>query len=196
MEVLDFVGTLSDCGSGSGDSSGYGDGYGSGSGSGDGYGTAVDIKSISYANRVYEIFTIDDVPTIILCTHGNYAKGCIVHKDLTTTPCYIAKAENIFAHGTTLKEAQEALNEKLYKKMPVEERVSSFIENFKVGEQYPVLQFYEWHGRLTGSCKAGRDAFAKDHGIDLSGTMTVEEFIRLTEHAYGGEVIRQIAERL
>lgn len=56
---------------------------------------------------------------------------------------------------------------------------------------------YEWHHRLTGSCELGRRQFAKDKGIDIEhGSMTVTEFIELTENAYGGEVIRHLKERL
>lgn len=42
----------------------------------------------------------------------------------------------------------------------------------------------------------GRNEFARDHGIDLENdAMTPEEFIKLTENAYGREVIRQLKER-
>jgi hypothetical protein len=42
---------------------------------------------------------------------------------------------------------------------------------------------------------AGRNAFARDHGIDiLSDSFTVREFINLTKYAYGRDAIRQLAE--
>ena len=60
--------------------------------------------------------------------------------------------------------------------------------------RYPAKDLYEWHHTLTGSCDAGRRAFAKEHDIDLtSTTLTVEEFISLTRNAYGGDVIKQLA---
>ena len=35
---------------------------------------------------------------------------------------------------------------------------------------------------------------ADEHGVDLDGEMTVDEFIALTEDEYGGEVIRRLRE--
>ena len=61
--------------------------------------------------------------------------------------------------------------------------------------KYPNEEFFVWHNRLTGSCEMGRKAFAAEHGIDMSATSTVEAFIELTKNAYGGSVIRQLAER-
>ena len=41
----------------------------------------------------------------------------------------------------------------------------------------------------------GRKSFAKDHNIDIDhDEMTVEEFIKLTENAYGGGTIRKLRE--
>lgn len=58
-----------------------------------------------------------------------------------------------------------------------------------------MAEFYDWHHRLTGSCAQGRDAFARDHGLSMTGAMTPEEFIRLTCNAYGGAIIRKLAGR-
>lgn len=38
----------------------------------------------------------------------------------------------------------------------------------------------------------GRQQFAKDHGVDLEGEMTVEEFIALTQNAFGRKIIRRL----
>lgn len=43
----------------------------------------------------------------------------------------------------------------------------------------------------------GRNQFAADHGIDVdTATYTPEEFIALTENAYGGSVIRRLKEAM
>lgn len=174
-------------GYGYGSGSGYGDGDGSGSGYGDGYGTY--IKSIN-GNTVYRV---DNVPTLIDHVHGNIARGHILSSDLTLSPCYVAKSGDLFAHGETLREAMQALNEKLFEDMPVEERIEAFLKAFPGDGKYPVKAFFDWHNRLTGSCEMGRKAFARDHGIDIENSeMTVDEFIRLTRNAYGGEVIREL----
>ena len=77
--------------------------------------------------------------------------------------------------------------------MNEEERIEAFWNCHNKTDKYPVKDFYDWHHKLTGSCEMGRNEFAKDHGIDLDNDMmTVDEFIKLTENAYGGEIIRKL----
>ena len=174
-------------GSGSGWGSGEGLGWGSGEGSGSGV-TQVDGKNV---------YQIDGTPTLIYSIRGNVAHGAILNGDLTLTPCYVVKQDNLFAHGGTLRAAMEALRDKLFEDMPEEERISAFLAETESRKKYPNQHFYDWHHRLTGSCDMGRKAFAKDHGIDVeNGTMTLEEFLELTENSYGGDVIRHVQERL
>lgn len=164
-------------GSGSGDGSGYGSGDGSG------------IKRF-HGETVYRI---DGVNTLIRSVRGNTAHGAIVNNDLTATPCYIVKQDNIFAHGKTLREAMEALRDKLFEDMPEEERIAMFLSETDRGKTYPTQYFYDWHHRLTGSCDIGRKQFARDHGVDLErGMMTLTEFLKLTKDAYGRDVIRKV----
>lgn len=198
-------------GSGEGDGSGYGDGYyygdGSGSDSGDGYGSGCgsgcgytygDGSGYGNGNGIKSIngesvHLIDDTPTIIKQIHGNIAKGAILQEDLTLTPCYIVKNGDMFAHGETLRKAQEALRDKLFEDMSEEERIDAFLSEIKPKTEYPVMIFFNWHHRLTGSCEMGRTAFAKDHGFDLNkDTITLEGFLELTKNAYGGSVIRKV----
>ena len=183
-------------GSGSGDGyafgdcygSGYGSGYGDydGSGFGDCYGS--NLKSINGK----KIYMIDGIAITISHIHGNIAKGTIVNRDLTETPCYIVKEGKYFAHGKTLTEAHGALQEKLFYEMPTKERIVAFWECHKKGIKYPTKDFFEWHHKLTGSCLMGRQQFAKDHDVDLEGDMTVEEFIALTRNAFGGDIIKKL----
>ena len=168
---------------------GYGSGSGSGYGSGDGDGYC--IAEIN-GRKVYRV---DDVPTIFTSIHGNVAKGFILQSDLTETPCYVVKGNNLFAHGKDLHEAMAALTEKMFDDMPEEERIAEFIKAHPDKRAlYTHKDLYDWHHRLTGSCVAGRNAFAKDHGIDMDGSCTVEYFIKLTKNAYGGSTIRKLDE--
>ena len=173
-------------GHGSGSGSGYGDGsgYGSGYGDGSGYG----IASINHL----PVFVVDDIPTAFSKIKGNVAKGYIVKNDLTLTPCFLVKSGSTFAHGATLREAMEALRDKLFEDMPEEERIQAFVREHPPGVPIPNRQLFGWHHRLTGSCLMGRNEFVARHGIDLDGSTTPEEFVRLTEHAYGGDVIRKL----
>ena len=184
IKILEFI----SYGYGSGDGSGYGYGYGYSDGSGSCYGDS--LKSIS-GEKVY---MVDGIATTISHIHGNTAKGTIVNNDLTETPCYIVKEGKYFAHGKTLAEANAALQDKLFEVMPTEERIVAFWECHKKGVKYPTKDFFEWHHKLTGSCLMGRQQFAKDHGVDLEGEMTVEEFIALTKNAFGGDIIKRLEE--
>ena len=190
------------CGDGSGDGSGYGSsyghGYGDGSGndsgsgnsfgSGNGFGYGSGLKSINSK----KIYMVDDIAITISHIHGNAAKGTIINNDLTETPCYIVKEGKYFAHGKTLAEANAALQDKLFDKMPVEKRIAAFWTCHKRGIKYPTKDFFEWHHKLTGRCLMGRQQFAKDHDVDLNGEMTVEEFIALTKNAFGGDIIKRL----
>ena len=120
-----------------------------------------------------------------------------MNNDLTTENCFIAKGQNKFAHGKTFAEAQKALQDKIFDDMDPEEKIDLFLEEFKLDVKYPAKIFYEWHHKLTGSCEFGRNAFIRNHGIDLeNGKYTVKEFIDITKHDYGGDIIRQIEERV
>ena len=112
----------------SGDGSGYGQGsgtcsgdcYGCGSGCGDGFGF-VDGRGTGYIPTIMfnevPVMTnikslngnivdyINDVPVIITHILDNFAAGFIVKNDLTLSPCFIAKVNDSFIYGTTLKEA-------------------------------------------------------------------------------------------
>ena len=160
----------------------------SGDGSGDGFGFGDGIKSFN--GKIVHI--IDNVPTIIDHVHKNIAKGHIVMNDLTTKPCYIVKQNGMFAHGTTLRDAITAIRDKLFDDMSVEDRISAFVTEHKGNTPYPNKDLYDWHHRLTRSCDMGREAFITNHGLSLDGKTTVEEFIRLTENEYGGDIIKKL----
>ena len=168
-------------------------GDGSGDGYGYGYGSGYGIKSING----YPVCRIDNVYTVVYQLHGDIAKGAILNNDLSLVPCYVVKQDGVFAHGGTLHEAQGALISKLFDTLPEAERIEAFCEEFKnLDAVYPVRTFFEWHHRLTGSCEAGRRAFAKDHTLDIeNGSMSVWEFLNLTKDAYGGSTIRKVLKR-
>ena len=177
-------------GDGDGDGSGYGDGDGYGSGSGYGDGDGDGLKSI--INK--KIYKIDGVNTIFEHINKNVAKGKIVNGDLTTEDCYIVKGNNMFAHGETIKKAMQALQEKIYDNLDVDEAIAKFKEKFKQkNRKYKASDFYLWHHILTGSCEQGRNNFCKNNGIDLeNGRYTVLEFIKITENSYCGNIIKRL----
>ena len=176
-------------GYGSGSGSSDGDGYGSGSGYGYGYGYGSGLKS--YNHR--KVYYIDDEPTLIDSVRGMVAKGYLVNRDKTLTPCYIVRHGNSFAHGASLKDAARDALAKHMQEMPEEERIAEFIKAHPdVSATYPCEDLFRWHNTLTGSCEFGRRQFCKDNGIDLNGRYTVLFFLNVTKNAYGGEVIKSL----
>ncbi len=199
----DGSGDGSGYGDGSGSGSGYGYGYGSGSGygsgygygSGDGYGDGSGDGIKSFNGE--PVYRIDGVNTLIRSVRGNTAHGAILNSDLMLTLCYIVKQDGFFAHGETLREAMEALREKLFEDMPEDERIDTFLRETDREKAYPTQYFYGWHHRLTGSCDMGRKQFARENGVDLEhGMMTLTEFLELTKNAYGGDVIRKTISKM
>ena len=186
--------TVSDgYGSGSGSGDGDGDGYGSGSGCGDGsgYGCGSGYGIKSFNSR--PVHMIDNTKTIITHVHGNIAKGFILNSDLTTTPTYVVRGGDQFAHGASLRQAMSALQDKLFEDMPQEERIAAFIKAHPDPDKpYPNQELFDWHHRLTGSCLQGREAFVKSHGLTLDGETTVTAFIALCRNSYGSSVIRAL----
>ena len=194
MDILKIKQFLSDNGYGfsNGNVDGFGSGNGYGSSNGYGFSSGRGIKSING----YDVYRVDDTPTIFTHIHGNVAKGYILEKNVILKPCYIVKGNGYFAHGETLKEAQFALEEKIIDDMDIEEKIKLFKEKFSdVNKKYTVKDFYQWHHNLTGSCEMGRKSFANSHNINIDNDMmTVKEFIKLTENAYCGEVIKKLKE--
>ena len=172
------------CGDGSGDGSGNGDG--NGYGSGNGYGGVKEING-------HAVYVIDEMRTIIPSSHGNVAQGFILEHNTKLVPCYIAKDNNHFAHGKTLREAFSSLQEKLYDDSTEEERIRAFKRKFpSYDTKYSNQDLFVYHHVLTGSCRMGRESFANSRGISLSDKTTVREFVQLTKDAYGGDIIKKL----
>lgn len=168
-----------DCGSGSLYCTGSGKGYGDG------------IKEINGK----EIYMVDNIPTIFKSIRNNIAKGFIVKNDLQFEPCYIVKENNHFAHGDTLKDAFMSLQEKLYDDSTEEERIEAFKKQFpEYDVKYDNMDLFVYHHVLTGSCRMGREAFMSNKGLSLDGKTSVREFVKLTQDAYGGDIIKKLPE--
>ena len=171
-----------------------GDGYGIGFSDGRGYGCAYGVNS-NYKIKTLNgqmVDMIDGISTILTKITGNVAKGFIIRPDFSLVPTFVCKQDNIFAHGETLHKAREALLEKLFNNMPTKERIEAFCAEFKPRVKRPVMDFFSWHHRLTGSCEKGRREFARQYNIDIDhDEITPEEFFALTCDSYGSDIIRQ-----
>ena len=170
-------------GYGDGDGSGYGDGDGYGYGSGDG------IKVFN-GDKVY---LVDNILTIFISIRGNIARGYILQSDLQLKPCFIVKENNKFAHGDTLRDAFNSLQEKLYDDSTEEERIEAFKKKFpEYDVKYDNGDLFTYHHVLTGSCRMGRESFVSDRGLSLDGKTSIREFVELTKNAYGGDIIKKL----
>jgi len=185
------------CGCGDGDGCGYGDGdgdgcgYGNGNGDGDGDGGGFKLMVF----RAKPVYYVDDIPCVFISIHGSCARVEVIDAiNFKTKQQYIFKFNNAFAHGETIKKARDDAERKYYASLDTEQALIFFKEKFKPAVKYPNADFYHWHSILTGSCDSGKNMWMQQHGIELSGTMTVEEFIELTKDSYGGKVIQQLAE--
>lgn len=184
---------------GDGDDDGYGSGYGNGSGygygNGSGYGFCSGYDSCTdiIMFNVEKIYLIDGVPTIIKKIKKQIAKGFILKADLTLQPCYVAKVDNRYAHGNTIKEAVKQAKEKAFELLPEDDRIKKFWECHNLTDRYPARDMYEWHHILTGSCEMGRSQFVREKGVDLErDTFTVDEFVEMCKDRYCGEIIKKL----
>lgn len=177
----------------SGSGYGYGKGYGFGSGYGYGSGLSYDNRFIKKFKN-HQVNLIDDIPTIITNIKLNVAKGFILNDDFTLEPTYVVKGRNMFAHGKNLREAREALSDKIIDKMNIEDKIEEFKKHFnKSGlKKYSGHEFFKWHNLLTGSCLQGRENFVKNNKLDLDKAYSVQEFIELTKNAFGGKIIKRL----
>ena len=173
---------------------GYGYGFGDGSGDGSGYGYGSGDGDEMYSINGDKVYIIDDVQTILRTIHGNFASGFILNSDLTLTPTFVCKGNNLFAHGDTIHTANQALRDKIMDTMSEDDRIILFKKEFPYFDKaYPNKDLFTWHHTLTGSCEQGRKSFAKNHGIDVDkGSMTIYEFIELTKNSYGGKIIENL----
>ena len=164
--------------------------FGYGSGSGSGYG---DGSGLQKYNNHY-IFLIDNLPTIFTNIKGNVAKGFIVNKDLTLEKTWIAKGHNYFAHGSTLKEALQSLEEKIFANLDTESKLAEFKKLFVKGKTYKGTEYFKWHNLLTGSCLQGRNYFVKEKNLDLKKEYTPLEFLNIVKGAFGWSVLKDLVQ--
>lgn len=182
---------------GYGNDFGSGDGFGSGSGSGDGFGSGdgsgysgqKNIRSINGKTICF----IDGICCILKIIKGNFAKAGLLNADLTLTPCFIVKNDYYFAHGNTLYQAMESLEEKTNLNLPFEARIDNFIKEFPtLNTKVKGEILFNQHNKLTGSCFLGRQDFVKRHGLSLKDYYTIQEFIDFTKNSYNGEIIESL----
>ena len=159
-------------------------GYGSGDGNGDGLKlTTLNSKSVHY---------IDAIPCTFISIKGNIAKVEVIQDDFSFKPAFVYKHINVFAHGNTIKEAKADAENKYYSQMNVENKLKQLRKMFSKSIKLKARILFDWHGILTGSCRFGREAFVTGNNISLEKEYTIEEFVAITQHSYGGEIVKKL----
>ena len=132
--------------------------------------------------------------TCITHVNGRYAVGFTIKDNSVKVPCFIARVENFFAHGENLHEAFDAAYDKEMEAKPVEQRVAEVVKKHPdPTKEIPNKELFNLHHVLTGSCEFGRRQFCERYGIDLEGSMTMEDFCKITSNDYGKEAIGLLA---
>lgn len=178
---------------------GYGDGEALGNCSNTGHCKAVgSVRGFYYDEfEGHKVHMIDNVPTCITAVYKAadfmFAEGFLINDSMYKENCYVAKVDGEFAHDVTLRLAVLAALEKFHRNEPLDVRIKSFMDEFpNLHETVDNHCLFVFHHLLTNSCTLGRKKFMLDHGIDINGSMTVEDFINLTAYDYNGEVIREL----
>ena len=197
----DGDGSGSGYGSGDGDGDGYGSGDGSGdgsgSGSGDGYG---DGSGSGYGYKIFiqkykekDVYYVDGIPCVFVRVHEEWAEVEIIsNDDFTTKKAFLAKFENTLAHGESIKEAMTDAMQKYYSSLDFKAVKKKLLNEFAKKKRLTVKELYSWHGVLTGSCRFGRDEFQRAHNLKDEDTLSLEEFVKLTGDAFGGDKVRSL----
>lgn len=143
----------------------------------------------------HKLHNIDGVPTAITGVFGNYAQGFTIKNNSIKVICFIARVNNSFAHGETLRKAVEDASRKALQSKPIEERIQDTVKKYPDPLQ-PIQnsELFSLHNILTGSCEFGRKQFCDQYGISLDDSMTMKQFITLTINDFGGDNIELLAE--
>ena len=177
-------------GNGSGNGSGYGDGNGDGNGSGSGSGDGNRYKIKMF--KSCKVYYVDNIPCVFKSVHSNFASVEIINKDFSTTKAFLGKFENCIAHGDTIRKAIEDARSKYYQSLDFEEVKEKLLAEFKNKGKLTVKELYDWHGILTGSCRFGRSQFQQEHNLKDDDLLSLEEFVKLTGSAFGGDKINAL----
>ena len=180
-------------GSGFNFSSGFSNGNGYGYNSGSGFGSG--IKSFNGKT----VFMINCIPTIIsnIKKFNEYqiVNGYILESDMTLTKTYIAKKNNVFAHGITTHHAIEDVEKKIFNLLEIEEKITLFLKEFNYHDKYKAKHFIEWHRKLTGSCRQGIQSFIQNKNINEEDFFSLNDFFDICKDTYGCKIINLIKKK-
>ena len=179
-------------GNGYGNGDGSGNGYGSGNGSGNGYGSGNGSGNKIKMFKGCKVYYVDNIPCVFKSVHSNFASVEIINKDFSTKKAFLGKFENCIAHGDTIRKAIEDARSKYYQSLDFEELKEKLLAEFKNKGKLTVKELYDWHGILTGSCRFGRSQFQAEHNLKDDDLLSLEEFVKLTGSAFGGDKINAL----
>ncbi len=122
-------------------------------------------KLITYKTNDLNYFSVDR--TMFVCESEKTSKGIVIYSGYVLEKfingkfqkkqCYVAKKDNLFAHGETLKNAIQDLQFKI---------VSEKIKNDPIYED--TLLTVDYYRQLTGACEFGCKSFMEQNGIKFT----------------------------
>ena len=164
-------------GYGYGDGYGYGNGYGNGNGNGNGYGDGNGYEDYCMPHPYYKV---DGIWCKFLSLHENYAHIEIadLYNAENCVQGFIAKDnDGNFAHGSSLREAQESL---MYK---TGNRDTSPYKSWKLSDIKSKQELIKAYRVITGACEFGTRQFCNSR--ELPDEATVEQALKITAGQYG-----------
>ncbi len=122
----------------------------------------------------------DGIMSEIVHTRGNI-RTVINHGQTKKT--YLIEQDGVFAHGDTIKEAQDAL---LFK---TADRDTSQYEGLKLDTVKTPIEWAICYSAITGACDTGTQYFMEKR--ELKETYTLAEILEETKGQYQYEVFKQ-----
>lgn len=153
------------------------------------------------ANTSYgEVNNINGMPIVITSTHGKAQSGYFIDTNLHFHPCYIITFLYTHGVGESLHKAYEDAKNKILSydkhKYNVYDYATYVVKTYpNVDEKIPVVELIELHNIITNSCSRGINAFLSSHLINIDGTLSMRQFLTLTEQAYAPEIIKSIVNK-
>lgn len=148
------------------------------------------VEYTAHNGKLFEVDRTDGIFSIILEERKGVKKLLLNRESsIKRREIYLISKNGLSAHGDTLKLAKEALEKKILNSKEWIDNINLFIEFCKNKEVILNSDLFDWHFKITGSCELGRRQFCETHKIDLKDSMTLDDFIKLTEKQYGSERI-------
>ena len=139
-------------------------------------------------------YMIDDYLVYITHCHAPWVLGEIINNDFTTQSCYMAKVNDKYVVGNSIREVIEGMREKIFENGDNNEDIARafVLAHPDYEKQYDWDEMVTWHSLSHFSCSDGRRDFTKSANMGSGKTATPRELIKHMKNS----VSRDIAEKM